>query len=117
MHRRGISNDGRVSQMTLRCRFSEYGKRVLRPRHPERLGTYLGEVRRRFGPPCVRVKWDGLKIDYTFAKDFIEVLKPADICMVDLSRAPILAELLGITSKNGHQPINRKVASGNHRPR
>lgn len=82
--------------MILRCRFSEYGKRVLRPRDPERLGAYLGEVRRRWGPPCVRVKWDGLKTDYTFAKDFIEILKPDEVCTVDLCRAPILAELLGV---------------------
>ena len=84
-----------------RCRYSEYGKQQLRPKYPDRCGEFLGVIRKiasnsaREG--CVKVRWDGNKSVLVFAASFIEVLPDEEpICWVDLSRTPILRELLGI---------------------
>jgi hypothetical protein len=72
----------------LRCRYSKYGLRWLR--RPQREGEFLGLVRDR---PAVKVRWDGNKTYYVYHRDFIEV---ETVCEVDVSRVPILRELLGI---------------------
>lgn len=87
----------------MRCRYSQYGKGVLRPRLPDREGDWLGFVHGR-DRRAVKVKWDGLRTVYIYHVDFIEpirepVIEPTksdDVCEVDLSRALILRELLKI---------------------
>lgn len=80
--------------MANRCRYSECGKNWLRPENPNRIGTLIRiNVR---GRPVVR--WDGLKTNYTYSPNFIEIFDPDDqVCTIDLSRAPVLRELLGLS--------------------
>ena len=69
----------------MRCRYSAEG--LYRLQRPQREGDV------RWGVKYARVRWDGCKGRQSYAKIFIEIVP---VCDVDLSRAPILRELLNI---------------------
>ena len=73
----------------MRCRLSECGRRTF-PHKADRLGN--GRMRNLYAI----VRWDGNKTETSFHPDFIEFISDAPVCEIDLSRAPVLRELLGI---------------------
>lgn len=56
---------------TLRCHYSEQGKRELLPRHPNLAGSFLGVSRR--DPGMAKVLWDGMGTAQYLHMDFVKI--------------------------------------------
>jgi hypothetical protein len=78
----------------MRCRFTQYAlANGISTVRGQREGEFMGPSR---NGTCVRVRLDGNKTVDLYHKDFIEIIsEQSGICVVDLSRAPVLRELLG----------------------
>lgn len=74
------------------CRLNECGRQAF-PQKADRLGNG------RMGKIYVLVRWDGNKTEDSYHKDFIEFIPDNPVCEIDVSRAPVLSELLGLKQK------------------
>lgn len=71
----------------MRCKFSQHGIESLNPKNPNRMGEG------RLGNIYAIVRWDGQKCESRYHKSFIDF---EQVCEIDLSRAPVLRQLLGL---------------------
>jgi hypothetical protein len=87
----------------MRCRYTQYAlDSGISSFIGQREGEFIGLSR---NGRSIRVKWDGNKTVYNYHKDFIEIiLEQSGICVVDLSRAPILRELISFPEPPPAQP-------------